>query len=222
MGISTFSIPEEEKTLFIAKAHWSSYLVVWLKILVIGLVLGLVLSLTLPLWWKEHWGRIGIIVFVVGAFGYAIFDFWNRFLTSYIITQCRLIDITQEKFFRRVITEIDINEVEEVIVKQRFWWNKILNKGDAIIKLNEKKGVLVFYDVWSPARVQKILEDIKKETSEIIEKRGAECDVILKDDQEHKIPLSYSYYGERAEMKKSGSGIVVVKKKKERNEKKQK
>lgn len=200
--------------MFIAKAHWSSYLVLWLKILVAGIVLGLVLNFTLPLWWESRWGWIGIVIFVVGALGYIIFDFWNRFLTSYIITQCRLIDITQEKFFRRIITEIDINEIEEVIAKQRSWCDKIFKKGDVIIKLNEKKGVLVFYDVGNPARAQEILEDIKKETAEIIEKKGEECDVVLKDDREHKIPLSYSYYGEKAKMKKGSSGLVVVKKKK--------
>jgi len=214
MGIFTFSIPEGEKTLFITKAHWSSYLILWLKILAVGIFLGLVLNFTLPLWREGRWGWIGIAIFAVGALGYVIFDFWNRFLTSYIITQCRLIDITQEKFFRRTITEIDINEIEETIVKQRSWCDKIFKKGDVIIKLNEKKGVLVFYDVGNPARVQEILKNIKEETAEIIEKKGEECDVILKDDREHKIPLSYSYYGEKAKMKKGSGGLVVVEKKK--------
>lgn len=220
MGIFSFSIPEGENTLFIAKAHWSSYLATWLKLLAVGMILGSALTLSFPQWWDGRWGRIGIIVFAIGAFGYTIFDFWNSFLTTYIITQCRIIDITQEKFFRRVITEIDINEVEEALVKQRSWWDRIFKKGDVIIKLKEEKGVLVFYGVHNPIKVQEILEEVKKETIEIIEKKGEECDVVLKDDKEHKIPLSYSYYGEKAELKKNGSGGLVVVKKK--NEKKQK
>lgn len=217
MSIFTFSIPEEENTLFIGKAHWSSYLSTLLKILATGLILFLILTFSWPAWWSGHLGKIGLIVFILLVFGYAVFDFWNRFLTTYIITQCRLIDITQEIFFRRVITEIDIKEVAETIVKQRSWWDRFFRKGDVIIKLKDDKGVLVFYDIVEPDRVQNILEEINKETAEIIEKQGEECDVILKDDKEHKVPLSYSYYGEKAKNKKSKSGLIMVKKKKEIN-----
>jgi len=211
MGIFAFSIPEDEKTLLIAKAHWSSYLAIWLKIIVGGTLLALVLNLLLGAWWESHWGRVGLIVVVAAALAYILIDFWNRFLTTYIITQCRLVDITQEKFFRRVITEIDLDEVEEVIVKQT-WWDRLFGKGHVLIKLKSDKGALAYYDIHAPERVREILEGVQKETTEIMGKEGKECDVILKDDREHKVPLSYSYYGEKAKQKKNGSGLIIVKK----------
>lgn len=214
MSIFSFSIPQEENTLFIGKAHWSSYFSILIKTLAIGLIMFLILTFIWPSWWTSRVGKIGVVVLILSVFVYAIFDFWNRFLTTYIITRCRLIDITQEMFVRRVITEIDINEVEETIVKQRSWWDRLYHKGDVIIKLKENKGVLVFYDIANPTKVKDILEEINKETSEIIEKGGEECDVVLKDDKEHKIPLSYAYYGEKAKTKKTKSGLIIVKKKK--------
>jgi len=218
MSIFAFPIPEDEKTLFIAKAHWSSYFATWLKIIIGGAAAALVLTLVLPAWWESHWGRIGLIVALAAALVYAIINFWNRFLTTYLITQCRLIDITQEKFFRRVITEIDSDEVEEVIVKQS-WWDRLFGKGNAIIKLKNDKGVLVYYDIHKPETVREILEGRQKETAEIMERESKECDVILKDDQEHKIPLSYAYYGEKAQQKKNGSGLIIVKKNAKKNKK---
>lgn len=214
MSIFTFSLPQEETALFIGKAHWSSYLSTLLKILATGLIVFLILTFSWPFWWSGHWGKIAIVVFVLGVFGYAIYDCWNRFLTTYIITQCRVIDITQEMFFRRVITEIDVKEAGETIVKQRSWWDRFYNKGDLIIKLSNGKGVLVFYDIVDPVRVQGILDELNKEASDIIEKRGEECDVILKDDKEHQVPLSYAYYGDKAKEKKVRGGLIVVKKKK--------
>jgi len=229
MSIFAFSIPQDEKTLFIAKAHWSSYLAAWLKVIAGVAILGVGLNFLFSGWWQGHLGRIVLIIFLAAALAYALIDFWNRFLTTYIITQCRLIDITQERFFRRTITEIDLDEAEETIIKQT-WWDRLFKKGNVIIKLKNNKGVLVYYDVPNPDAVREILEGVRKETAGIMEKEGKECDVILKDDREHKVPLSYSYYGEKGEArptrsnesgsaKKNGSGLIIVKKNAPKNKK---
>lgn len=209
----SFALPEGERALMISKAHWSSYLSVWLKVVATAIILVLILTFSWENWWNSHVGKAGVAFFLILAFGYVIFDFWNRFLTSYIITQCRLIDITQERFFRRTITEIDINEVEEIIYKQRSLWDKIFKKGDLIIKLKEEKGVLVFYDVLEGEKAREVIEEINKETSTIFKKEAKGCDVILKDNKEHKVPLSYQYYGDKAKGKSSKNGLLVVKKK---------
>jgi len=214
MGIFTFSIPQEEKKLLIAKIHWSNYLIICLKLLIAGLLLAVILTFSQPFWWEGHWGRIGVMFFIAGAVIYAIFDFWKRFLTTYIITQCRLIDITQEKIFRRIITEVVVEEAEEIIIKNDSWLDKIFKKGDLIIKLKDKKGVLVFYSIKNPEIAKKILEGIKEETTKIVDKKGEECSVILKDNKTHNVPLSYSYYGEKAEIKKDKDGLIIAKKKK--------
>jgi hypothetical protein len=225
MSIFAFSIPEDEKTLFIAKPHWSSSSAAWLKVLIGVAILAVILSFLFSDWWESHWGRIFLIVVLAAALIYILIDSWNRFLTTYIITQCRLIDITQEKFFRRTITEIDLDETEEVIIKQG-WWDRLFKKGNAIIKLKNNKGVLVYYDVSNPDVVREIVEGVQKETTGIIAKEGKECDVILKDDREHKVPLSYSYYGEKAKRNKNGSapnqtgqsnGLIIVKKNAKKN-----
>jgi|GEM_PF-1529204 len=218
MGIFNFSIPQEEKTLLVAKVYWMSYLTAWVKILITGLILGFVLTFCWPFWWENRWGRTGIIIFSSAAIIYVLIDFWKKILTTYIITRGRLIDITQEKIFRRVITEVGVDEVDKVVVKQRFWWDRVLGRGNVIIKLKSQKGVLVFYDVKNPETIKTILEDVEKETLEILDKKGEECGVILKDDKTHKIPLNYSYYGKKANLnqarpKKGKNGLMVVKKK---------
>jgi len=234
MGFFTFSIPQEEKTFLIARMHWTGYLGTWLKVLATGLVLGLIFTLSWPFWWQGRWGKIIITVFVFAALAYLLLDFWKKYLTTYIITQCRIIDITQEKIFRRMITEISLDEIEETIIKQNHWWDKALKRGDVIVKLKSKKGVMVFYSIRNPELVQSILGEIEEETAKIVDKKGKECDVILEDNRVKTVPLSYSYYGEegvkgaatdKEKEKEEGKeqsrseNLIVVKKKKKKSKK---
>ena len=232
MGVFNFNLPEEERPLIVAKAHWVSYSFSWLKVILTGGILGMLITFSWPFWWENKWGRVGIVVFLVAAVLYCLLDFWKRFLTTYVVTPCRIIDITQEKILKRVITEISLEEIGDIIIKPGNWINKWLKKGNILIKLKDEKGVMVFYDILNPDKVKDILTGLQEETSSIINKKGEECDVIMKDDRKHAVPLTYSYYGDRQERGKKngnglhrtvrGNGLVVVKKSKEKKEKSKK
>jgi len=224
MGVFNFNIPEDEQLLTVAKAHWTSYLVVGFKVITASVVLGAAVTGLWPFWWENKWARIGLIVFIVGGVLYCLLDFWKRFLTTYLVTQCRVIDITQEKILRRVVTEINLEEIEEVIVRKTGGINKIFHKGNVLIKLNNKKGVLVLYDLKNPEQTKDTIVQLLEQTKEIINQKGEECNVTLQDNKTHSVPLSYAYYGDRKKRAEKngnalsrtvrGNGLVVVKKKK--------
>ncbi|MFH1183398.1 MAG: hypothetical protein V1690_04005 [Candidatus Moraniibacteriota bacterium] len=215
MGVFNFNIPEDEQLLVVAKAHWSSYLFSWLKVITAGVILGAILTFSWPFWWENKWGRIGLVIFIIAGAFYCLLDFWKRFLTTYLVTPCRIIDITQEKILRRVITEINLEEIDEVVLRKISGLNKFFHKGNVLIKLQNKKGILVLYDLKNPEKVKDEIISLLEETESIVSQKGEECNVILKDNCTHSVPLSYSYYGDRKERaEKNGSGLVVVKKKK--------
>lgn len=107
--------------------------------------------------------------------------------------------------------------------------NKFFHKGNILIKLKNKKGILVLYDLKNPEKVKDEITSLLEETESIVSQKGEECNVILKDDRTHSVPLSFSYYGDRKERAEKngnalhrtvrGNGLVVVKKRKEKKEK---
>ncbi len=196
-----FSLPQDEELIAVIKCHWSSYLIVTLKVFFIEIALGLLLALIYPFWWEEKWGRISVLVLVLLAFVYLLVSFWKRFLTSYIITKQRLIDITQEKIFRREMTEIKIEDIEKTVVKKTGFFDKIFQKGRIVLQLKNEEGLLVFYEVKSPEKIQEIIEEMRKKITDILGKKGQTCNVILKDSKAEKIPLKYTYYGDKKENK---------------------
>lgn len=215
MGVLNFNIPEEEQLLVIAKTHWASYIFSWLKVAIAGVVLGAILTFSLPFWWENKWGRICLVIFIVAGATYCLLDFWKRFLTTYLVTPCRVVDITQEKLLRRVITEINLEEIDEVVLRKVSGLNKFLHKGNVLIKLKNKKGILVLYDLKNPEKVKDEINGLLQETESIVSQPGEECNVILKDNRTHSVPLTYSYYGDRKDRaEKNGNGLVVVEKNK--------
>lgn len=214
MGVFNFDIAEGEQLLAVVKSHWTSYLLSWLKVIIAGIVLGAILTFSLPFWWENNWGRIGLAFFIVVGVSYCLVDFWKKFLTTYIVTPCRIVDITQEKILRRVITEINLEEVENVVLRKTGGFNKLFHRGNIIIELKNKKGILVLYNVGNPESVKDKITAVLQDTESIVSKGGEECNVVLKDDRTHSVPLTYSYYGDRKERaEKNDSGLVVVKKK---------
>ena len=214
MEILSFSLPEKEKPLLVVKSHWSSYLAVFIKAAVAILLIILFVFVVWPLWWEEKWGRLGLVFLILVGSLYVLLDYWKRFLTAYIITRCRLIDITQEKINHREITEIGLEEVDDIVVKKSGLWDKIMKKGRIVIKVKGGKGVLVFYDVKKPERVEEVFKQIQEDIANIVDKEGKECSVILEDDKTHRVPLSFSYYGDKKErMEKKSKELLVVKKK---------
>jgi len=202
MSILKFSLPEEEKPLLVIKMHWTTYFKVVLKFLIFGTVLGLTLFFVSPFWWEGSVGRIGLILFFLMGFLYLAFSWWKMALTNYIITPCRIIDITQEKILKRMITEIPIEEIAELKIKTRSKLESFLGRGSLIIKIIENKGVLVLYDIPRPEEALLKLEKLKNETKEIVEKEKLGCSVVIENNKEQKIPLTYSYFGEKGKTDK--------------------
>ncbi len=197
MSISNFSLPEEEKPLLVTKMHWATYLKAPRRVFVFVVFFGLMLSFIIPLWWESKVGSVGLIISLVIVIVYLLVEWWKIFLTTYIITPCRLIDITQEKLLKRVITEIAVEEVDEIKIKTQSSFEKLVKKGSLIFKLFEEKGILVFYNIPNPENAQKILEELKNEKLEIVGKEKQECSVVVQNNKSEKVPLTYSYFGEK-------------------------
>ncbi len=207
------SFPLEEEPIKIIKMHWIAYLKVLFKIAVTGLVLFVLLFPTVPFWWQTYYGRIGIFIFFSIAIIFLVKDFWKKFATVYVVTGEKLIDVTQEKILKRIVTEIGIENIEKIKIKKNFVRRRIFDVGDIIFGLKNEVGILAFYNIKSPEEIRKIINCLIDEKKEIVSQKGSECKVSGGEISEEKVPLTVSYYGEKLKQKKK-ENLKLVKKNK--------
>jgi len=235
MGIFNFSFLDGEKPLLVLRTHWTSYFNVCVgSVLLLVAFVGLLTKIW-PTWWENKWGVLGLVFVMVVDFLSLAVNLWKKFLTTYIVTNSRVIDITQEKILQRAITEISLSEIEEAKVKPQSWWEKINGRGNIILKLQDRKGTIIFYNIKDPEKTLETLKETKEAINKILRQEGEECNVLEQGEEEQKVPLTYSYFGEKGktvenddnddsegeEMKENGELKIVKKNKiKKKNAKK--
>ena len=197
MGIFKFALPLDEEPIKIVRNHWVAGFKVLAKIVITGLILFAVLFFVFPFWWQTYYGRIGIFVFLIFATIFLVKDVWKKFSTFYIITGDKIIDVTQEKILKRVVTEIEMENIEKIKIKKNFVRRRIFGVGDLIFGLKNEAGILVFYNVKNPLEVKKTIQSLIREKDEIIGQKGEECKVVGNESAEEKVPLTVSYYGKK-------------------------
>lgn len=213
MGTFDLAFPLSEEPIKIIKFHWIAYAKVIAKIFITAAVLFALLFPTVPFWWQTYYGRIGIFIFFSVSLAFLIKDFWKKFATAYIITGEKLIDVTQEKILKRVVTEIEIENIEKIKIKKNFLRRKFFDVGDIIFGLKNEVGILVFYNIRSPLEVKKIINGLIEEKKEIVSQKGEECRVEGEASSEEKVPLTVSYFGEKLKQKNQ-ENLKIVKKNK--------
>ena len=193
MKLFSYQIPLEEKPLLVLKPRWLSYFfIVIFWIIGIGAA-GFLVNLFQPSWWSTKEGKIALLIVGIIALVHIILNFWKKFLTAYIVTPCRIIDVTQEKILSRIVTEINLEDIGEIRIKRGLLGKKIH------FKLKNNKGEIVFYNISHSVKVRDLILEAGSELSSRVQKEGEDCDVVLKDNRAYKVPLSYSYYGSKDE-----------------------
>ncbi|GAB4147145.1 MAG: hypothetical protein OHK0017_08510 [Patescibacteria group bacterium] len=90
--------------------------------------------------------------------------FHNYFLSVQIITNRRIIDVTQNGLFRRELNELGFENIEDSTVKQNGFIPTIFNFGDVIVQTaasasNNTSG-FIFKNVPSPSSIHKTIMEI--------------------------------------------------------------
>lgn len=110
-------------------------------------------------------GTLGSILFLVLVLS-GIVLFWRTFRTwshtLFIITDRRVIDIDQRGFFDRVVTESNFDHIDEVSYRMQGILSTVFGYGTVTVKLHGAAADLFFQHVRNPARVQDLLNDLRK------------------------------------------------------------
>lgn len=101
---------------------------------------------------------------VVGASIYALFtlmifltQFTDYYLDTWIVTTERIINIEQHGLFSRLVSELHLNEIQDVTSETHGFLETFLTYGDVYIQSAAEKGRFNFKNVDNPDQVKQII-----------------------------------------------------------------
>ncbi len=140
---------DDEEVLMVFNKHP----VVMRKGLIFGMV-GIMLG-TIPSFIKPEMSVLGLGLlggFVLGGLVFAPF-YVNWKFSVYIVTDQRLIQITQKGLFKRSVVDLNLNQIQMVNYEINGFQETLLGFGTIMIQTY--MGDLVVHDVHHPAKIQK-------------------------------------------------------------------
>ncbi|OIP96147.1 hypothetical protein AUK40_05290 [Candidatus Wirthbacteria bacterium CG2_30_54_11] len=152
-----------EEVVLLLRRHWITQikplgfsLVVFLVPIVMWLWVSLQLDfLSIP--GQYVWGA----ALVWAAFGifFVVYNYLDWYLDIYLVTNLRIVDVTQDGLFHRTVGESPLDHVQDVIYEIKGIMPTMFNYGNVIIHTSGPSGDIVFEEVYKPQEVQRLLFD---------------------------------------------------------------
>jgi hypothetical protein len=101
---------------------------------------------------------------------FLIFSFY--YLTMQVITSIRIVDINQEGLFSHVISELNVDKIEDVTSRVNGIFGTIFNYGDVLIQTAGKEEHFIFHSVPNPTEIEKVVLNLYESAKEQGEVKG--------------------------------------------------
>lgn len=166
----------QEKIFLLIRKHWFNYMmfffVTFLSFLPIIVFAVYVYSNSVIL----SSDTIVIMVIIFSAFflfmmAIQLYGFVDYYLDIYIVTDQRLVDISQLGLFRRRISELQIRQVQDVSAHVEGVFSTLLHFGDVYIQTAAERENFIFQSVPHPYTVAKQIVDLHEKDVESQKKR---------------------------------------------------
>ncbi|HOX41469.1 MAG TPA: PH domain-containing protein [bacterium] len=166
-----------ERVFLLLRKHWFNYIVfAFLDLLALIPTIGVVY------YWTQNYNTIlpeteiglviGLAVFWLIILGIQLYGFVDYYLDVDIVTDQRIVDITQNGLFRRNISELHLHQVQDVSAHVDGVFQTLLHFGDVLIQTAGERENFVFRAIPHPYRIAKQILDLHQQHIE--RKRRAE------------------------------------------------
>jgi len=148
----------DEDVVLVTKQH------VWLLLPVLAIWLFVAALLVGVIWWfgASRVSSIVVIILAIAGLAYS-FYFWFTWNNSdYIVTSQRVIKIDQVSMFNRMISEAEIDRIQEISTEIKGPIKTMLNFGTVKISTASDDSRLDLEDVTDPYGVQQAIVQIQK------------------------------------------------------------
>lgn len=155
----------EEKIFLLIRKHWFNYLIFgFMAFLLLLPVAGIIF------WLLANQGQIsnelGVFLVILAAvitlsmLAIELYGFVNYYLDVYIVTDQRIVDISQFGLFNRYIAEVQIKQVQDVSAHVRGFFQTVLHFGDVDIQTAGERANFLFSSIPHPYSVSKQIIDL--------------------------------------------------------------
>lgn len=151
---------QEERIFLLIRKHWFNYTV----FLLLSFLSIVPVFVTLFIWVNNPslvvtvGGEITIValgIFVLSVLAAQLYGFVDYYLDVYIVTDQRVVDISQEGYFKRQISELHLHQVQDVNASVEGIWQTLLHFGDVHIQTAGERENFVFKSIPHPYLVAK-------------------------------------------------------------------
>lgn len=150
----------DERVVLVTNQH------IWLLMPAVLVWLGLIALLVTAYWLlgpSKYTSIAAVVVALIGGiYSFYIWYIWNN--SNYIITSQRVIKIDQVSFFNRMISEADIDRIQEISTEITGPIRTVLNFGVVKIQTASNESRMNLDDVTDPYSVQQVIVGIQKDT----------------------------------------------------------
>ncbi|MBD3299871.1 MAG: hypothetical protein GF347_00800 [Candidatus Moranbacteria bacterium] len=163
MSLFSFNLDENEELLTIIRKHWATFSGKMLQFLII-LVIIFAFNKFIP---GDEWKRIVVMIALIFAFGFLVYNFILWYLVSIVVTDKKIIDLNQKTLSKRSVTEVLIEDIGQVqSIKEGFWEN-FLNYGTLVIEI-KGGGKIAGFGVKNPQFLMSNLNKLKRDYNETL------------------------------------------------------
>lgn len=174
---------DNEKIYLVVRQHW---IILFLKLKIVLLMF----ALGLAIWWYVPILAEGFLssdlemafdvlmhIYFLGLLlgGLMVVVFY--YLHMQIITDIRMVDVDQMSLFRRNVSEIQLENVEEVTSKAHGVLATIFNFGNVVVQTSGSKIEFEFENVAHPEQIKKLILDLYEKRQKAYNKPSPETPV---------------------------------------------
>jgi len=151
----------------IIRKHWFAYVPFFTAALALAggwvIVMSIIIANNVSLV-----GTVGMLI-ILGSSIYGLFSlylflygFVDYYLDTYIITDQRIIDIAQNGLFSRKVSELYLNQIQDVSTDVSNVFGTMLHFGDIIIQTAGERTNFLFNTIGHPYRISKLITDLQE------------------------------------------------------------
>ena len=152
MGYLNYELDNNEQLIAIIRKHWAA-LALPLSKAIISIIVIIVIYEKLA---EFDYGFKIALVWIIASILYGVHRIVIWYLDCYIITNKRIIDIDQKSMFKRVVAEVEIENIQEAIYEINGPLEAFFNYGTVKIKM-ASSGMINMEQIPNPAKVKSLI-----------------------------------------------------------------
>ena len=177
----------QEKVFLLLRRHWFTYFgfVAVALIISISLIVVAVVWISRPDYFSGilgHFAILAIFSYILFALGLMLYGFIDYYLDVYIITNERIVNIEQNGFFRREISELHLHQIQDVSARVNGFLPTMFHYGDVFIQTAAERENFIFKSIPNPYRVSKLIVDLHEAQLEESPRQDMVSDQMFSDD----------------------------------------